>query len=139
MSTPRRVPDASRNRTLREPHRKRAVAPKARPRRQATSPAWDGEAHTLTWRGTVLKHFRAAAPLQEAILTAFQDAGWPPCIRVESIAVPALQRKLHLRYTISNLNRGLEPWLRFGLEGGGPRIYWRVGDNLTATRREEKD
>ena len=37
-------------------------------------PVWDGANHTLTWQGQLVKHFKAAAPRQEAILAAFQKA-----------------------------------------------------------------
>jgi len=117
-------------------HRKRTAS--ANPRPQAVEvPAWDADKYTLTWRNSILKHFRARAPLQEAILATFHAAGWPPCIAVARIAVPVLPPKSQLRNTVSNLNRSLAPWLRFGLEGGGSRIHWRLGNNLTATRRQE--
>jgi hypothetical protein len=45
-------------------------------------PVWDQAAHTLYWAGKAVKHFRALAKYQETLLTAFQQAGWPPCLPV---------------------------------------------------------
>ena len=44
----------------------------------------------------VVKHFKAAAPFQEAILAAFEAAGWTSCILVERVARNGLSGKNRL-------------------------------------------
>lgn len=43
-------------------------------------PNWDGSRRQLWWRGTMIKHFRVPAANQEAVLSAFEEQGWPPRI-----------------------------------------------------------
>ncbi len=90
----------------------------------ARRPAWDAERHTLSWAGRPVKHFRAAAPQQEAILAAFQAARWKSFIPAKEPAAAGLGRKDRLRDTIANLNRSVRPHLAFRLEGGGTRVCW---------------
>ncbi|SRR5260370_11552826 len=90
----------------------------------AEHPLWNGKDHSLTWRGRVVKHFKAAAPSQEAVLAAFQAAGWLPCIPVEAVAPYGLHGKNRLRNTLTNLTHGCGRYLRFWLEGNGTRMRW---------------
>lgn len=90
----------------------------------AEKPRWNAADHTLTWRRQVVKHFKAAAPFQEAILAAFEAAGWPSCILVECVARNGLDGKGRLRNTLTNLTTALRPYLRFRLEGNGARVCW---------------
>jgi hypothetical protein len=91
-------------------------------------PFWDTRKHTLYWRGEVVKHFRADAPYQEAILSAFQRARWAPTISAQIPCGDEVFTKDRLRDTLKNLNRVARPHFRFHQEGNGGRLYWeRLG------------
>lgn len=90
----------------------------------AEKPHWNAADHTFTWRGQIVKHFKAAAPFQEAILAAFELAGWPSCILLERVAFKGLDGKNRLQNTVANLTFTVHPYLRFRLEGNGTRIRW---------------
>ncbi len=90
----------------------------------APPPFWDAAAHTLYWRRRVVKRFRGEAPNQEAVLAAFQAAGWPRCLAVRLPRAAGVSPKARLHDTIKNLNRGVRPFLRFRQEGNGTRVRW---------------
>ena len=46
----------------------------------AGKPVWNSTAHTLSWRGEVVKRWKRHAPEQEAVLAALEAAGGPECI-----------------------------------------------------------
>jgi hypothetical protein len=102
---------------------------KARVRRvsRVAKPSFAFAAHTLHVRGWPVKHFKRFAPVQEAVLTAFQDAGWPPFLPTEPIHLPRGNGKARLRDAVRNLNRSVSPHLHFRLEGSGGRICWERG------------
>jgi hypothetical protein len=88
---------------------------------------WDAGAHTFYWLGKIVKHFRGEPQYQEAVLAAFEQAGWPPCLPVAALAGAGLAGKHRLQVTIRKLNQSVKPQLRFGLEGHGSRVYWEAG------------
>ncbi len=88
------------------------------------APVWDAKRHTLTWGGQVVKHFKSEAPCQEAILAAFQAAGWEACITFEIDAADGVNGKDRLCDAIRNLNRSVRPHLHFSQEGNGSRLCW---------------
>ncbi len=143
MPKRRAKPDRSKRRTTTHAPRRSRAAPAAADRGLAPeadpTPSWDAKEHTLTWQGRVVKHFKGDAPSQEAILAGFQAAGWPHCILAASVMPAATRTKRLLRATVENLTRSVEPALRFGLEGNGTRICWKVGKSFTATLLQEKD
>lgn len=97
-------------------------------------PFWDASTHTLYWRGEPVKHFRADAPHQEAILDSFQESGWPRCLSVSLPRDDEISPKERLHDTVKNLNRNVRPYLRFAQEGSGGRVIWEeVGGNSGAT------
>src|SRR5947209_8906426 len=108
------------------PRRTRA-APRPSNGTTAARPFWDQPGHTLLWQGQVLKHFKGPPGNQEAVLTAFQKAGWPTVLNVAALGVDKGGRsKKSLHETIHNLNSSLGPVLHFFQEGAGARIGWRA-------------
>jgi hypothetical protein len=87
--------------------------------RSRKRPRWDAEARQL-WFGDVLcrDYSKKQAPDQEAILTAFEAAGWP-----ERIPAPQLN---DLNYTLRHLRKGLakNAPLRFSADGTSKGIRW---------------
>ncbi len=88
-------------------------------------PCWDGDRHTLCVGRYLIKVFRQPAPNQEAVLAAFEAAGWRP--RVANPLPPVLEiddRQL-LHDTIHNLNRfHRHRLLRFHGDGSGLGVCW---------------
>jgi hypothetical protein len=90
-------------------------------------PHWDPALRVLRLGGTVIKRLNRAAPNQEAILSAFQEEGWPA--RIDDPIPPKddLVAKCRLRDAIRWLNRNLEPrLLRFYGDGSGEGICWEL-------------
>lgn len=88
-------------------------------------PYWDSVRRELRVGGTVVKRFRQPSPLQELVLTVFQEEGWPQRIadplprRAEQLP----KRRLHDTIRSLNLNQSV-PLLRFGGDGTGEGIMW---------------
>jgi hypothetical protein len=83
-------------------------------------PHWDTKHRKLSFGHTLCRTFvRKAARDQEAILAAFEAAGW-----LESVPSPIKQYKLN--YTIKRLNNGLtaDAPLRFHGDGTGSGVRW---------------
>ena len=92
--------------------------------RQRKTPVWEANEHQLTLGGRIVKHFRSAAPCQEAILAAFQLAGWPASIPSDRLAQCKLDGKKRLRQAVDNLRRSCAGRLTFHLEGNSRGIRW---------------
>ncbi|HEV3204960.1 MAG TPA: hypothetical protein VGY77_11280 [Gemmataceae bacterium] len=91
---------------------------------KANRPFWDEKSHTLFWQGKPLKHFKADAPYQEAVLRAFQAKHWQ---RYVAISLPddlKVNSKERLHNAIKRLNGTLRAYLRFHQEGSGARVSW---------------
>ena len=86
----------------------------SRKRSSAPKPRWDAANHTLFWGGKPIKTFVKVAPDQEALLVAFERRGWPEWLGADEVLAenPHLT-KIHLRQTVTNLNRGIKPSFRF--------------------------
>jgi hypothetical protein len=93
---------------------------------RSTTPVWDAKRHQLTLGGHVVKHFKATAPCQEAILAAFQRAGSPVSIPAARLSQCRLDGKRRLRQAVDNLRRTCAGRLKFHLEGNGSRIRWEL-------------
>ncbi len=90
-------------------------------------PVWDRERQVLHLGGLVVKQFKTPAPNQEAVLSAFQEEGWPP--RIDDPIPPQLNQdaKTRLHDTINGLNRNQKhPLIRFLGDGSGQGIRWEL-------------
>lgn len=88
-------------------------------------PVWIAELRELRIDGRAIKRFTQSAQAQEAVLAAFQSAGWPPAIVNPLSNGPRQDPKRHLRYTVQNLNRAQRPLcIRFFINGDARTIHW---------------
>ena|SRR5437667_12038813 len=87
-------------------------------------PVWNAKQYVLTLGRVRVKQFTAVAPCQEAILAAFERAGWPAAIPAHRLERLMKGGKKGLRQTVSNLRRSCTPYLTFGLQRNGSRITW---------------
>src|SRR5687768_7642753 len=77
-------------------------------------PHWDAELRTLFIGDVIVKTFRQPAPIQEMILAAFEEEGWPRHLDDPLPPLPGLNPKDRLHQAIRNLNRAMnEPIIRF--------------------------
>jgi hypothetical protein len=95
-------------------------------RRVGEVPRWDAEVHALYWCGQAIKCFKEEAPCQEAVLDAFQAAGWADCVEVLLPRDGEADAKQRLRDAVRNLNRSVRPQLHFRQEGCGSRVRWEA-------------
>jgi hypothetical protein len=73
----------------------------------------------------VVKELLRDAPTQEAILAAFEAAGWPGRIADPLPEDRAVDAKQRLRDTVKNLQRGVAPrTIRFRADGRGRGVRW---------------
>ncbi len=90
-------------------------------------PQWDSQRRQLRFKGQLVKGYRVPAPMQEAILAAFEAAGWPHCIVGPVDEDHALAPKQRLPNTIRALNRSQSRLvLRFHGDGTGSRVCWAL-------------
>jgi hypothetical protein len=83
--------------------------------------------HELQFGGRIVKRFRAPAPAQEQILSAFQEEGWPPAIHDPLPVQFHEDPKRRLHHTIRNLNRAhVHRRIRFFVNGRGETIRWEL-------------
>ena len=88
-------------------------------------PRWDRKHRQLSFDGCVVKRFRLPAGNQEAVLSAFEEEGWPPSIDDPLPFVPKLSAKERLHVTIRHLNANQQNRLiRFRGNGTGEAVLW---------------
>jgi hypothetical protein len=88
-------------------------------------PKWDRDRRELRLGGQLVKVFKLPSPMQEAILMAFEEEGWPPKIDDPLPSHPDLLPKRRLHDTIKSLNRNQKNSLiRFMGDGTGEGIRW---------------
>ena len=90
-------------------------------------PHWDRQHRQLSFDGCVVKRFRVPANNQEAVFSAFQQAGWPPSINDPLPYLPGQRKraKERLHATIRCLNANQENrLLRFSGDGTGEAVIW---------------
>lgn len=88
-------------------------------------PYWDNQRRVLCVGRRIVKKFRVPSFCQEAILSAFEEEGWPPA--VDDPLPPLLDQdpKRRLRDTLKSLNTNqANALLRFRGDGSGSRILW---------------
>jgi len=90
-------------------------------------PHWDAMRRELIVGGQVVKRFRRPAPNQEAVISAFEEEGWPPAI-FDPLPPDAEQDcKQRLHNTIKALNHSrLARVIRFRGDGTGQRVVWEL-------------
>jgi hypothetical protein len=92
----------------------------------AERPIWKADEGELWWQGDLVKRFRHDAADQRCVLDAFQRRGWPGCHDNPLPAHRGVNRKIQLRNTLKNLNRGQHPLrLRFHADGRGG-VRWET-------------
>jgi hypothetical protein len=99
----------------------------AGPAAPAAKPTWDQDHRELCLGPFVVKRFTQAARVQETILAAFEEEGWPD--RIDDPIPPSadLDPVNRLRSAVNNLNRGQRPpHVRFGVCNCGSAVSWRV-------------
>jgi hypothetical protein len=90
-------------------------------------PSWDAKLHELRLGRELIKRFSRPARAQEAILSAFQEEGWPSAIDDPLPAQYNQDPKRRLHYTVRNLNRSQHPLrIRFFINGNGETIHWKI-------------
>jgi hypothetical protein len=88
-------------------------------------PNWDRDRRELRLGGELVKVFKLPSPMQEAILAAFEEEGWPPRIDDPLPVHPELMPKRRLHDTVKSLNRNQKNSLiRFMGDGTGEGIRW---------------
>ena len=97
----------------------------------ATTPKWNPETHVLFLGEVMVKQYHRPARSQHAILSAFEQEGWPsriddPLILEEGAA--ETKSKWRLRNTVNDLNRAQYGCIRirFHLDGTGRGIRWKI-------------
>ncbi len=90
-------------------------------------PSWDRDRRVLRVDGCIVKQFKVPSPSQEAILTAFEEEGWPAAIDDPLPPHSEQNPKRRLRNTIQSLNANQKnPLLHFRGDGSGERILWEL-------------
>ncbi len=105
----------------------RREKPPGRHSRAAAVPLWDRQRRILRMDGCVVKQFQTPSPSQEAVLMAFEEAGWPAAIDDPLPPHPGQDARRRLRNTIQSLNANqTTPLLHFRSDGAGGRILWEL-------------
>jgi len=91
----------------------------------AITPHWNAESRVLSVGGRIVKRFRVPSRNQQAVLSAFEEEGWPHRIDDPLPYRAGLKAKYRLHFTIGRLNRGgAQPVIRFLGDGTGEGICW---------------
>ena len=90
-------------------------------------PKWNGERHLLRVGDKIVKEFKVPSANQEAILTAFEEEGWPERIDDPLTPVGRIDPKRRLHDAIKGLNRNQKNSLiRFRGDGTGEGVQWSL-------------
>ncbi len=96
----------------------------------AEIPTWDSVRHELRLGETVVKRFKHRSPNQEAVLTAFQEEGWPYKVDDPLPQSSECDPKRRLSDTIRGLNHHqLNVMIRFRGDGTGEAVIWELADS----------
>jgi hypothetical protein len=94
--------------------------------RRRGKPRWDAATRQLWFNGQLVKQFKRPAFLQELILAAFEEQGWPDCIDDPLSGQLDQDPKGRLHDTIKRLNRHHRcRAISFHGNGTGQGIIWK--------------
>jgi len=99
---------------------------------------WDSDRRELRVNGFLVKRFKLPSANQEAVLSAFEEDGWPP--RIDDPLPPIANRdsKRRLHDTINSLNRNQKcKLIRFFGDGNGLGIRWEPLDEAKGPQSSE--
>jgi hypothetical protein len=86
-------------------------------------PVWDAELSTLSWRGAVIRQFRAPAKNQIDLIEAFHRTDW-----ARTIPNPFRDDQRKLDKTVTDMNKNLKklgrPTILFRRDGTGEGVNW---------------
>lgn len=88
-------------------------------------PKWDADSRMVTFDGVIVKQFKLPSPNQVAILSAFEEEGWPA--RIDDPLPPRsdVDPKQRLHDTIRSINRNQRHKLLFFRgDGTGNGVMW---------------
>jgi len=98
----------------------------------AAVPKWDSMRHELWFSGKLIKKYKWRAANQEAILSAFEEEGWPPRIDDPLPPIAEMDPKRRLGDAIKCLNRSRANLLvKFCGDGSGEGVLWEVCENTS--------
>ncbi len=90
-------------------------------------PCWNAERQTLSFLGHLVKQFKLPSPNQVAVLSAFEEEGWPPKIYDPLVRNNEVDPKRRLQDTIKALNRSQRTRLiQFQGDGSGEGVLWEA-------------
>lgn len=93
------------------------------------TPRWAAEDRTLYVGDRIVKEYRVPSPNQEAVLSAFEEEGWPHYVDDPLPPVGDQNPKQRLRDTIKWLNTNQRnPLIRFHGDGTGERVGWKLAN-----------
>jgi hypothetical protein len=96
-------------------------------------PSWDNQRRILRVGRRVVKKYRVPSLCQEAILSAFEEEGWPAAIDDPLPPHPDQEPKRRLRDTIKSLNANqVNSLLSFRGDGSGSRVLWELKEDAEA-------
>jgi hypothetical protein len=119
--------DVQFNERVRETAEPRPIESRGRNSHSDIRPKWDRDRRELRLGCELVKVFRLPSPMQESILAAFEEEGWPPRIDDPLPVHPDLLPKRRLHDTVKSLNRNQKHSLiRFMGDGTGEGIRWEL-------------
>jgi hypothetical protein len=102
-------------------------------------PYWGQECRVLSVAGQVVKRFRQRAKNQEAILTAFQEAGFAPHIDSPLRPGPDQDPRAQLHDAVARLNRHqINPLIKFHMDGTGEGVFYELVPPAPRKRRHRR-
>jgi hypothetical protein len=106
----------------------------------ASKPQWDAAYRELRLGKCVVKEYRVPSVNQEAILSAFQEEGWPH--RIDDPLPPQenIEPKCRLHDAIKRLNRSQKDRLiRFRGDGTGEGVCWEYAEADARTLLDDSE
>ena len=102
--------------------RRRTLRHQAEAKTAERLPSWDNQRRILSVGLRIVKKYRVPSLCQEAVLSAFEEEGWPPAIDDPLPPQGDQEPKRRLRDTIKSLNTNqVNPILNFRGDGSGLR------------------